>query len=59
MKHTGKGTYLFGMEESYGCLTGTYARDKDAVDASMTLCEAAAYYKTKEHDTLGCYACNV
>ncbi len=44
---TGKGTYLFGMEESYGCLTGTYARDKDAVVASMTLCEAAAYYKTK------------
>lgn len=43
----GTGTYLFGMEESYGCLTGTYARDKDAVDASMTLCEAAAYYKTK------------
>ena len=43
----GNGTYLFGMEESYGCLTGTYARDKDAVDASMTLCEAAAYYKTK------------
>lgn len=43
----GKGTYLFGMEESYGCLTGTYARDKDAVVASMTLCEAAAYYKTK------------
>lgn len=46
-ENTGKGTYLFGMEESYGCLTGTYARDKDAVDASMTLCEAAAYYKTK------------
>ena len=44
---TGKGTYLFGMEESYGCLTGTYARDKDAVAASMTLCEAAAFYKTK------------
>lgn len=43
----GKGTYLFGMEESYGCLSGTYARDKDAVVASMTLCEAAAYYKTK------------
>lgn len=43
----GNGTYLFGMEESYGCLTGTYARDKDAVVASMTLCEAAAYYKTK------------
>ena len=35
------------MEESYGCLTGTYARDKDAVVASMTLCEAAAYYKTQ------------
>lgn len=46
-EHEGKGTYLFGMEESYGCLTGTYARDKDAVVASMTLCEAAAYYKTK------------
>lgn len=46
-ENTGKGTYLFGMEESYGCLTGTYARDKDAVVASMTLCEAAAYYKTK------------
>lgn len=46
-ENTGKGTYLFGMEESYGCLTGTYARDKDAIVASMTLCEAAAYYKTK------------
>lgn len=41
------GTYLFGLEESYGCLTGTYARDKDAIVATMTLCEAAAYYKTK------------
>lgn len=47
MEKTGKGAYLFGMEESYGCLTGTYARDKDAVVASMALCEAAAYYKTK------------
>ncbi len=46
-ENTGKGTYLFGMEESYGCLIGTYARDNDAVAASMTLCEAAAYYKTK------------
>ena len=46
-ERTGKGTYLFGMEESYGCLTGTYARDKDAVVASMALCEAAAFYKTK------------
>lgn len=45
---TGNGTYLFGMEESYGCLTGTYARDKDAVVASMALCEAAAYYMTKD-----------
>ncbi|MEG7530018.1 MAG: phospho-sugar mutase [Hungatella sp.] len=44
---TGHGTYLFGLEESYGCLIGTYARDKDAVSASVALCEAAAYYKTK------------
>lgn len=44
---TGKGTYLFGFEESYGCLIGTYARDKDAIVATMALCEAAAYYKTK------------
>ena len=43
----GKGTYLFGLEESYGCLPGTYARDKDAVVASMVLCEAAAYYKSQ------------
>ncbi|MCI8293161.1 MAG: phospho-sugar mutase [Hespellia sp.] len=41
-----KGTYLFGFEESYGCLIGTYARDKDAIVATMALCEAAAYYKT-------------
>lgn len=46
-EESGKGTYLFGMEESYGCLPGTYARDKDAVAASMFLCEAAAYYKTR------------
>ena len=43
----GKGTYLFGLEESYGCLIGTYARDKDAISATVALCEAAAYYKTK------------
>ena len=43
---TGIGTYLFGFEESYGCLIGTYARDKDAIVATMALCEAAAYYKT-------------
>lgn len=43
---TGVGTYLFGFEESYGCLIGTYARDKDAVVATMALCEAATYYKS-------------
>lgn len=37
--------YVFGMEESYGCLAGTYARDKDACVAVMMLCEVAAYYK--------------
>ena len=44
---TGTGTYLFGMEESYGCLIGTYARDKDAISATAALCEAAAHYKQK------------
>jgi phosphoglucomutase len=44
---TGKGTYLFGFEESYGCLIGTHARDKDAIVATMALCEAAAYYKSQ------------
>ncbi len=44
---SGHGTYLFGMEESYGCLIGTYARDKDAISATAALCEAAAYYKKK------------
>ena len=44
---SGKGSYLFGFEESYGCLIGTYARDKDALVATMALCEAAAYYKTQ------------
>lgn len=39
--------YLFGYEESYGCLVGTHARDKDACVAVMALCEAAAYYKSK------------
>jgi phosphoglucomutase len=39
--------YEFGFEESYGCLIGTYARDKDAIAAVMMLCEAAAYYKSK------------
>lgn len=46
-EETGAGTYMFGMEESYGCLIGTYARDKDAISATAALCEAAAYYKEK------------
>ena len=44
---SGKGSYLFGFEESYGCLIGTHARDKDAIVATMALCEAAAYYKSQ------------
>ena len=39
--------YVFGFEESYGCLIGDYARDKDGIAAVMALCEAAAYYKSK------------
>lgn len=39
--------FLFGYEESYGCLVGTHARDKDAVVAVMKLCEAAAYYRSQ------------
>ena len=46
-EQSGKGQYLFGFEESYGCLIGTHARDKDAIVATMALCEAAAYYKTQ------------
>ncbi|MBO6232717.1 MAG: phospho-sugar mutase [Clostridia bacterium] len=38
-------TYVFGFEESYGCLIGDYARDKDGIAAVMALCEAAAYYR--------------
>lgn len=44
---SGAYTYLFGFEESYGCLAGTYARDKDAVFAAALICEMAAYYKEK------------
>jgi phosphoglucomutase len=44
-ERTGERTFLFGYEESYGFLAGTYARDKDAVIASLLICEAAAYYK--------------
>lgn len=40
--------YIFGFEESYGCLIGDYARDKDGLAAVMALCEAACYYKSKE-----------
>ena len=43
----GHGTFLLGFEESYGYLKGTYARDKDAVVASLLICEMAAYYKTR------------
>lgn len=39
--------YIFGFEESYGYLAGSYVRDKDAVVASMLICEMAAYYRTK------------
>jgi phosphoglucomutase len=46
-EQTGKGSYLFGFEESYGCLIGTHARDKDAIVASMALAEAAAFYKAQ------------
>jgi len=44
---SGKGSYIFGFEESYGYLKGTYARDKDAVVASMLICEMTAYYAAK------------
>jgi phosphoglucomutase len=44
-EQTGEHEFLFGYEESYGYLAGNYARDKDAVIASMLICEAAAYYK--------------
>lgn len=44
-EETGRYTYLFGFEESYGSLSGIHARDKDAVNACMLICEAAAYYK--------------
>lgn len=46
-EQTGEKTFLFGYEESYGYLTGTYARDKDAIVASLFICEAAAYYSTQ------------
>jgi len=46
-EETGSHNFIFGFEESYGYLTGTYARDKDAVAATVLICEAAAYYRSK------------
>ena len=46
-EETNEYNFIFGYEESYGCLAGTHARDKDAVVAVTLLCEAAAYYKEK------------
>ncbi len=46
-EQSGSHTYMFGFEESYGCLKGTYARDKDAVVGAMAITEAAADYKAK------------
>jgi len=46
-EETKENTYVFGFEESYGCLIGDYARDKDGVSAVMSLCEAAAYYRAQ------------
>lgn len=46
-EQTGDYQYVFGFEESYGCLSGTYVRDKDAVVASLLICEMAAYYKSR------------
>ena len=50
-EQTGSNNYVFGLEESYGCLAGTHARDKDAIVAVMCLCEVAAYCK-KQGKTL-------
>ncbi|MCI5954854.1 MAG: phospho-sugar mutase [Lachnospiraceae bacterium] len=44
-EQSGSNNYVFGLEESYGCLAGTHARDKDAIVAVMCLCEVAAYCK--------------
>lgn len=46
-EETGKNKYVFGFEESYGCLIGDYARDKDGIAAVMALCEAACYAKSE------------
>ena len=44
-ENTGSNTYMFGFEESYGCLVGTHSRDKDGITAVMLLAEATAFYK--------------
>lgn len=64
-ERTGEYNYIFGYEESYGFLKGTYCRDKDAVVASMLVCEMASFYKAKNmtlfdameaiYDEYGCY----
>jgi len=46
-EETGSHSFILGFEESYGYLAGTYARDKDAVAATLLICEAAAYYRTQ------------
>ncbi|MBQ9124838.1 MAG: phospho-sugar mutase [Acholeplasmatales bacterium] len=46
----GKGTYVFGFEESYGCLVSDCVRDKDSIQAILMLCETAAYYREKGMD---------
>ena len=46
-EETGSHTFLFGYEESYGYLAGSFVRDKDAVIASMLICEMAAWYKSR------------
>ncbi len=46
-EESGSGTYVFGFEESYGCLPGTYARDKDAVAASVLIAEMALFYRKR------------
>ena len=50
MEQTKKGTYVFGFEESYGCLVSPIVRDKDSIQAILMLCETAAYYREKGMD---------
>ena len=50
MEETGRGTYVFGFEESYGCLVSDCVRDKDSIQAILMLCETAAYYYEKGMD---------